>query len=93
MLAQARAASPLIGLALFRDPVLRASLAASALVATVMMATLVVGPFYLARALLLAPVLVGLVLSVGPMAAALAGMSCTRPSVMRNAPATRSVGA
>src|SRR4051812_11001020 len=49
VLAEARAASPLIRLAIFRDPVLSASLAMSALVATVMMATLVVGPFYLSR--------------------------------------------
>ena len=34
---------------MFRNPVLSASLAMSALVSTVMMATLVVGPFYLAR--------------------------------------------
>ncbi len=46
VLAEARAASPLIRLAMFRDPALSASLAMSALVSTVMMATLVVGPFY-----------------------------------------------
>ena len=51
VLAEARAASPLIQLAMFRDPVLSASLAMSALVSTVMMATLVVGPFYLSGAL------------------------------------------
>ena len=51
VLAEARAASPLIRLAMFRDPVLRASLAMSTLVSTVMMATLVVGPFYLSRGL------------------------------------------
>ena len=39
---------------MFRDPVLRASLAMSALVATVLMAKLVGGPFYLARGLALA---------------------------------------
>ena len=51
VLAEARAASPLIRLAMFRNPVLSASLAMSTLVSTVMMATLVVGPFYLSRAL------------------------------------------
>ncbi|MEO6754892.1 MAG: MFS transporter, partial [Chthoniobacteraceae bacterium] len=51
VLAETRAASPLIRLAMFRDPVLSASLAMSALVSTVVMATLVVGPFYLSRAL------------------------------------------
>ena len=46
----------------------------SALVSTVMMATLVVGPFYLSRALGLDAALVGLVLSVGPLVAALTGV-------------------
>jgi MFS family permease len=75
---EARAESPLIRLAMFRDPVLSASLAMSALVSTVMMATLVVGPFYLARALGLSAALVGIVLSVGPLAAALAGVPAGR---------------
>jgi EmrB/QacA subfamily drug resistance transporter len=78
VLAETRAASPLIRLAMFRDPVLSASLAMSALVSTVMMATLVVGPFYLSRAFGLDAVLVGLVLSVGPIAAALAGVPAGR---------------
>lgn len=78
VLAQARAASPLIGLALFRDPVLRASLAASALVATVMMATLVVGPFYLARALGLDAALVGTVMAIGPIISTLSGVPAGR---------------
>jgi MFS family permease len=78
VLAQARAASPLIGLALFRDRGLSASLVMSALVATVMMATLVVGPFYLARGLGLEAALVGLVLSVGPLVAALSGAPAGR---------------
>ena len=78
VLAEARAASPLIRLAMFRDPVLSASLAMSALVSTVMMATLVVGPFYLSRALGLDAALVGLVLSVGPLVAALTGVPAGR---------------
>jgi MFS family permease len=73
-----RAAAPLIRLALFGDAVLRAGLAMSALVATVMMATLVVGPFYLARALALDPAAVGLTVSVGPVVAALAGIPAGR---------------
>jgi EmrB/QacA subfamily drug resistance transporter len=71
---QARAASPLIRLAIFRDPALSASLAMSVLVSTVLMATLVVGPFYLSRALGLDAVLVGIVLSIGPLAVALTGV-------------------
>jgi MFS family permease len=78
VLAEARAASPLIRLAMFRDPVLSASLAMSALVSTVMMATLVVGPFYLSLALGLDAAMVGLVLSVGPLVAALTGVPAGR---------------
>jgi EmrB/QacA subfamily drug resistance transporter len=78
VLAEARAASPLIRLAMFRDSVLSASLAMSALVSTVMMATLVVGPFYLSRALELDAALVGFVLSIGPLVAALIGVPAGR---------------
>src|ERR1700716_1134679 len=76
--AEARAASPLIRLAMFRDPALSASLAMSALVSTVMMATLVVGPFYLSYALGLDAALVGIVLSVGPLVAALSALPAGR---------------
>ena len=76
--AETKAASPLIQLALFRGPVLGASLAMSALVMTVMMATLVVGPFYLSRALRLDAALVGLVMSAGPVVTALAGVPAGR---------------
>jgi len=78
LLAETSAASPLIRLAMFRDPVLSASLAMSALVSTVMMATLVVGPFYLSRTLGLGAAEVGLVLSIGPIAAALTGVPAGR---------------
>ena len=73
-----RSAAPMIRLELFRDRALGASLLMSALVATVMMATLIVGPFYLSRAFGLAAASVGLVLSVGPIAAALAGLPAGR---------------
>lgn len=76
--AEARAVSPLIPLAMFRSPALSMGLATSALVSTVMMATLVVGPFYLSRSLGLDAALVGLVLSVGPLVAALAGVPAGR---------------
>jgi EmrB/QacA subfamily drug resistance transporter len=78
VLAEAHAASPLIRLAMFRDPVLSASLAMSVLVSTVMMATLVVGPFYLNRALGLDAAMVGLVLTVGPLVAVLTGVPAGR---------------
>ena len=75
---QARVGSPLIRLSLLRDPLLSASLAMSTLVATVMMATLVVGPFYLSQALGLDALRVGLVLSVGPIVVALTGVPAGR---------------
>ena len=75
---ESKAASPLIRLAMFRDRALSASLATSALVATVMMATLVVGPFYLARALGLEAAVVGLVLAAGPCVVALTGVPAGR---------------
>lgn len=75
---ETKARSPLIQLAMFRDQKLSASLAMSALVSTVMMATLVVGPFYLSGALGLETALVGFALSVGPLVAALAGIPSGR---------------
>ncbi|MBP6507073.1 MAG: MFS transporter [Opitutaceae bacterium] len=75
---EARAAAPLVRLAMFRDPILSASLAMSALVSTVLMATLVVGPFYLSRGLGLNAALVGIVMSVGPLVAALTGVPAGR---------------
>ena len=78
VLVEVRVASPLIHLVMFRDPVLSASLAMSTLVSTVMMTTLVVGPFYLSRGLELETALVGLALSAGPLVAALAGVPAGR---------------
>lgn len=75
---EARAASPLVRLAMFRDRALVDGLSMGALVSTVMMATLVVGPFHLSRALGLGAAQVGLAMSVGPLAAALAGVPAGR---------------
>jgi EmrB/QacA subfamily drug resistance transporter len=75
---EAKVASPLIRLAMFRNRLLSTSLAMSTLVSTVMMATLVVGPFYLARALGLETALVGIILSIGPLVAALTGVPAGR---------------
>jgi MFS family permease len=75
---EARAAAPLVRLAMFRDPRLGAGLAAGTLVATVIMTTLVVGPFYLSRALGLPPAAVGVVLSAGPLVSALTGAPAGR---------------
>jgi len=75
---EARAPSPLIRAALLRQGVLGRGLAMSALVSTVMMATLVVGPFHLARGLGLGTALVGLVMSVGPAVVVLSGVPAGR---------------
>jgi EmrB/QacA subfamily drug resistance transporter len=78
LVAESRAVSPLIRLAIFRNPTLSAGFAMSILVTTVVMATLVVGPFYLAGALSLDAARVGLVMSAGPVVAALAGAPAGR---------------
>ncbi|MEU4213249.1 MFS transporter [Streptomyces sp. NPDC026206] len=90
--AEARAAAPLVRLAMFRDPALSASLAMSTLVSTVMMATLVVGPFYLSRTLGLDDALVGLALSAGPLVAALTGVPAGRIADRFGAPRMTIVG-
>ena len=77
-LAETRVASPLVRLSMLREPVLGAGLIMSALVSTVMMATLVVGPFYLSRGLSLNTALVGLVMSAGPIVSALCGVPAGR---------------
>jgi MFS family permease len=78
MFAERRAASPLLRPALLREPVLGAGFAMNALVTTVVMASLVVGPFHLSGALGLDAARVGLVMSAGPLAAALAGVPAGR---------------
>ena len=78
VLVERRATSPLVRLTNFRDPVLSAGLAMSALVSTVMMTTLVVGPFHLSRALGIQPAMIGLVMSAGPVVAALTGVPAGR---------------
>ncbi|MBK9656432.1 MAG: MFS transporter [Rhodanobacteraceae bacterium] len=75
---ETRVAAPLIRPALFRDRVLSAGLAMSALVTSVMMATLVIGPFYLSGALALDAMNVGLVMACGPVVAALVGVPAGR---------------
>jgi len=74
VLVESRAKSPLIRLVFFRNPILSAGFATSSLVATVIMATLVVGPFYLSGALGLDAARVGLVMSSGPLVSALVGV-------------------
>ncbi len=75
---ETKAASPLIRPSRLRDRTLSAGLATNLLVAAVMMATLVVGPFYLSGALGLEAAMVGLVLSAGPFVTASAGIPAGR---------------
>ncbi|HVY19331.1 MAG TPA: MFS transporter [Bauldia sp.] len=75
---EARVGSPLIQIALLRDRVLAGSLIEAAIVSTVVMATLVVGPLYLTRTMGLGPAVTGLVTSVGPIIAALTGIPAGR---------------
>ena len=78
VMAERRAAHPLVQLDLFRNPVLNAAFVMSVMVSTVMMATLVVGPFYLSQALGLEARFVGIVMSVGPLVAALTSLPAGR---------------
>ena len=89
---EVRSRSPLVHLTALRDPVLSAGLATNALVSTVLMATLVVGPFYLARGLSLEVAVVGLVMSVGPLVAALAGVPAGRLVDRLGARSTTTIG-
>ncbi|MBK9777501.1 MAG: MFS transporter, partial [bacterium] len=63
---------------LLREPGLAAGLTMTLLVAMVIMATLVVGPFHLARGLGLGTAQVGFVMSVGPLVAAMMGVPAGR---------------
>ncbi len=71
---QVKARSPLLKLSMFRNALLSTSMAMSVLVYAVMMATLVLGPFFLSGALGLSTRMVGLVMTVGPLAAAIMGV-------------------
>ena len=77
-LTEANVKSPLIHLEIFQNPVLSSGFVTSTLVATVMMATLVVGPFYLSGALALDAASVGLVMAAGPLVAAITGVPVGR---------------
>ncbi len=76
--AQKKTKNPLIRLAGLYDIRLTASLAMNLVVATVMMATLVVAPFYLSRGLGLNAAMVGVVLSTGPLVSALSALIAGR---------------
>ena len=73
-----RAASPLVPMALLRDPTTRLSLIMNLLISTVMMSTLVIGPFFLAFGLGLNEAATGLVMALGPLSAAISGVPAGR---------------
>jgi len=75
---QGRTQAPLVPPALLRDPVLASGFAMTALAMALMMATMLVGPFYLGRALGLSEGAVGMTLAVGPLVAALTGVPAGR---------------
>jgi MFS family permease len=75
---ESRVAWPLIQLHRLRDAALSAGLLSMALVSTIVMATLVVGPFYLSQVLGLSPFATGIVMSIGPGVAALTGIPAGR---------------
>lgn len=89
---EARTLTPLVDLAMLLEPSLRTGLALAALVATVVMATLVVGPFYLAAGHNLNAAALGAVMSVGPAVAALAGVPSGRVVVRLGASAAVTLG-
>lgn len=76
--AEARVTSPLVRLTVFHDMRLNVGLGASAVASTVVMTTLIVGPFYLSRALGLDPASVGMVMTAGPLVAAATGIPAGR---------------
>ena len=73
-----KARSLRVSIALLRDRRLAVGFSSSALVSTVIMSTLVVGPFYLSRALGLEAAVVGLVIAIGPVVAAIAAIPAGR---------------
>ena len=74
LIVESKAHSPLVRPALFRDRLISSGFVASGLATTVAMTTLVVGPFYLSGALHLDATRIGLVMSMGPLVAALVGV-------------------
>ncbi len=75
---EAPARTPWFPLSILRDAQRQAGLAMNALVACVLMGTLVVGPFYLTAGLGLSAGAAGLAMSAGPLVAVLAGLPAGR---------------
>jgi len=78
LVVQGKVASPLIRLTAFRDPTFSVGLVGNSLVATVIMTTFVVGPFYLSGSLGLSTARIGLIMAIGPVISALTGVVAGR---------------
>src|SRR5690606_17999267 len=78
LVVQLKVTSPLVRLDLFSRRTLSAGIISLALVSSLMMATLVIAPFYLSDVLELDALAIGLVMSVGPVVAALVGVPAGR---------------
>ncbi|MGB3336117.1 MAG: MFS transporter [Devosia sp.] len=78
VIVELHAAAPLVNVRQLRNASLSAELLAMGLVSTIVMATLVIGPFYLSEVEGLSVVYVGLAMSVGPIVAALVGVPAGR---------------
>ncbi len=75
---ETKVVTPLVKFSVFQNPAIGGGVTMSAIVMTVTMTTMVVGPFYLAVGLGLSALHVGIVLSVGPIVAALIGVPAGR---------------
>jgi len=75
---ETRATHPLVSLPLLGSRALATSLSMNLVVSAIMMSTLVVGSFYLSFGLGLSQVATGMVMAVGPVAAALSGVPAGR---------------
>lgn len=73
-----RVTAPLVDLRMLRDAKLAANLASNVAVAMVMMATLLVAPFYLGTTLGLSQVEIGMAMAVGPLVSMLSGVPAGR---------------
>lgn len=78
VLRERRAANPVLPLALLRTRAISIGAALNLIVGTVMMSTLVVGPFFLAGALDLSPAAIGATMAAGPVAAICTGVLAGR---------------
>ena len=78
MRVESKAEHPLVPPKVVQDRDLRVGLVSSLVVSAVMMSTLVVGPYYLSKALHLDPLHIGLALSLGPVVVALVAVPAGR---------------